>query len=297
MKNIYLSVFFLSLFLVVMSGCKSGSQREKDMVELNDVDLDEPESLISPEDTAGEGLPIFYNMYLSVEMSSLFQAIGAVYEPELLNSTDNISDYATSSKKAINLGVYAVDLSYARILEQVEVAGRYFTAMQKLSEQLGIPGEFFYNSAERFERNISDKDSLIIIANEVYTKTDNYLRENERYSAAALIILGGWTEALYLACNIAGDSGDIDVLERLAEQKYSLDNLIEMLKVHQEDEIVAEYLNRLLKLKPVFDRFKVDVEPEFEADSEDGKQQIQEYLGDVERIKAQITEIRNAMIS
>ena len=48
----------------------------------------------------------------------------------------------------MNLGVYAVDLTYARVFEQIEMAGKYFNAMEKLAEELGIPSNFFENYSQ-----------------------------------------------------------------------------------------------------------------------------------------------------
>ncbi|MBN2348728.1 MAG: hypothetical protein JXJ22_07825 [Bacteroidales bacterium] len=290
-----LLIFVLLAF--ILAGCKSDGKSGKNSVDLSDLDLDESGKIVAAHDTIGEGLPIFYNMYLSVEMSSLFETSGTVYNSDIVTPPGNVSDYITSSDQAIILGVYAVDLSYARVLNQLEVAGQYFNSMKKLSEEMGIPNEFFYNSAERFERNMNDKDSLIIIANEVYMKTDSYLRENERYSAAALIILGGWVEAVYIACNIAEESNDIDIIERLAEQKFSLYNLMDMLTVNADDEVVKHFLDILKPLKENFDKFVVDVEPEFDATSNKGKQQIQEYMKTVEKIRVSVSSIRKEMIS
>ena len=207
------------VLLTLLISCKSGDKPGTDEIDFGDISLNEGKKILTATDTVGQGLPIFYNMYLSVEMSTLFESIGAVFNPDLLNSTSKIPEYMTSSKKALNIGVYAVDLSYSRIFEQIEFTSRYFNAMQKLSEELGIPNDYFLTAAKRFDRNINDKDSLIIIANEVYMATDNYLKENERYSATAQIILGGWTEALHIAVDIANDSKEIEVFERVAEQK------------------------------------------------------------------------------
>ena len=215
----------------------------------------------------GEGLPIFYNMYLSVEMSSLFQSSGAVFKQELLNSPDKISNYVTSSKKALNLGVYAVDLSYSKVSEQLETAGKYFNAMQRMAEEMGIPSDYFENTAERFDRNINNKDSLIKIANEVYMASDNYLRENERYAASAQIILGGWVEAIHIASKIAASTKDIDIIERLAEQRISLANVINMLNEYSSDVDINKNLQKLKQLQPVFDSFVVDVDANFDPAS------------------------------
>lgn len=289
-------LFSLIIFVFILS-CKSGTKTKKEKINYDSIDLSKKGEYVSILDTAGEGLPIFYNMYLSVEMSSLFQASGTVFEPDLLNPTEKVSEYLTSSKRAINLGVYAVDLSYSRVLDQVEIAGQYFNAMEKISQELGIPSEFFHNSAKRFDRNISDKDSLIQIANEVYVATDNYLKENERYDAAVLIIMGGWTEAIHIACNVAIESENIDILERLAEQKFSLQNLITILTPHKNDEVVAAYLAKLEKLQAKFNRFVVDVSPEFDPSSDQGKSKINEYIKEVKAIDETVNSIRNDMVS
>jgi hypothetical protein len=236
-------------------------------------------------------------MYLSVEMSSLFQSSGAVFKQELLNSPDKMSNYVTSSKKALNLGVYAVDLSYAKVSEQLETAGKYFNAMQRMAEEMGIPSGYFKNTAERFDRNIDSKDSLIKIANEVYMASDNYLRENERYAASAQIILGGWVEAIHIAANVASSTKDIGVIERLADQRASLANVIAMLNDYANDVDIKQNLFMLKQLQPLFDSFVVDVDANFNPASSEGKKIMQGYLVKVNEISKKINQIRSEIVS
>jgi hypothetical protein len=289
----FIPVIFI---LAVMISCKSGVKSESESIDFDEISLDEGKKVIDSADTVGAGLPIFYNMYLSVEMSTLFESIGAVFNPDLLNSTSKISEYITSSKKALNIGVYAVDLSYARIFEQIEYTGRYFNAMQKLSEELGIPGDYFASTAERFDRNMNDKDSLIIIANEVYATTDDYLKENERYGAAAQIILGGWTEALYIAMDVAKESKDIEVFERVSEQKYSLDNLIAMLNNYTDDEVIVHYLAILEELREPFDLLNKEVNVGFDTKTKEGKKRIENILAMISELEKDIREIRSEIV-
>jgi hypothetical protein len=279
-----------------MGSCRQGGNSANtdkvDSISLNDI-----KPLIHEYDTFTDGLPIFYNMYLSVEMSSLFQSSGAVFKQDLLNSPDKLSNYVTSSKKALNLGVYAVDLSYAKVSEQLETAGRYFNAMQRMAEEMGIPSDYFKNTAERFDRNINNKDSLIKIANEVYMASDNYLRENERYTASAQIILGGWVEAIHIASNVASSTKDLDVIERLAEQRVSLANVINMLNEYNSDADINKNLEKLKKLQPLFNSFVVDVDGNFNPASADGKKILQSYLVTINEISKQIKSIRAEIIS
>jgi hypothetical protein len=295
MKTRFSGIFILTILTITMIACKQGGKTGS-ASGIDTISLAESTPLVHKYDTTGEGLPIFYNMYLTVEMSSLFQSSGAVYEQDLLNSPDRITDYITSSKKALNLGVYAVDLSYARIFEQLETAGKYFNAMQKMAEELGIPSDYFENTAKRFDRNINEKDSLIKIANEVYMATDNYLRENERYGAAAQIILGGWVEAIYIAVDIAEKSKDFDIIERLADQKVSLANVTDMLVNYKDDPVIAQFITELKKLQLVFDAFVVNVEGSFDPASISGKKAIQGFLVKIGEIGKEIKTLRNQII-
>ena len=296
MKQKLINLLLVSLLVAALLSCKSRSQSETDAFSFDDINLNENRKVINSFDTIGEGLPIFYNMYLSVEMSSLFESIGAVFNSDILNSTSKIPEYLTSSKKALNLGIYAVDLSYARIFEQIEFTSKYFHAMQKLSEELGIPSDYFLSTAQRFDRNINNKDSLIEIANEVYMATDNYLKENERFNASAQIILGGWTEALYIAMDIAKESKDVEVLERIAEQKYSLENLIEMLGNHNDDEVIANYLVKLQALKGVFNTYEEKVNSSINNESVDEKRHVEFILTEIKELDKHIKELRGEII-
>ncbi len=291
---LHVTLTLLSLVFLFNSCKKSGKTETQ---EIDSISLAEVKPLVYEYDTMTEGLPIFYNMYLSVEMSSLFQSSGAVFKQDLLNSPDRMTNYVTSSKKALNLGIYAVDLSYAKVSEQLETAGLYFNAMQKMAEEMGIPSDYFKNTAQRFDKNINDKDSLIKIANEVYMASDSYLRENERYAASAQIILGGWIEAIHIASNIAASTKDIDIIERLAEQRVSLANVINLLNEYQSDVDIRKNLEKLRLLQPVFNTLVIDVDGSFNPSRPDDKKKLQQYIVTINEISRQIRSIRSEIIS
>jgi hypothetical protein len=183
------------------------------------------------------------------------------------------------------------------VFEQYETAGKYFNAMQKMAEELGIPSNYFENTAKRFDRNINNKDSLIAIANEVYMATDKYLRENERYAAAAQIILGGWVEAMQIAVDVANTSKDIDILERFAEQRVSLGNVIKMLNDYADDVTIRQNLKKLKELQPMFDQFVIKTDIKFDPSTPAGKALINSYLTRVNQIGAVIKEMRKEIVS
>jgi hypothetical protein len=250
-------IIFLIAGIIIFSSCKQNPSGQSQIVKNDSV-----ENRIVVKDTVigkDGSLPIFYNMYLSVEMSSLFHSIGATYNAKILNSADKATKYNISTDKALNLGVYAVDLSYAKYFDQFEQAGKYLKAMHQLSTDLGIPDDKFMLSLKRIETNLSNKDSLIKIANELYATTENYLKENKRESAATFIIAGGWIEAMYIATNLLDKQGkDLELIERIVEQKHSLNNLIDLLKKYEKEISVKELLSKLFDLKLSFAKLEVN---------------------------------------
>ena len=58
---------------------------------------------------------IFYGILTPVEISNIFTRLGALYSPEILNDAANQETYLSSSKAALNLGIYGVDLSYLKM--------------------------------------------------------------------------------------------------------------------------------------------------------------------------------------
>lgn len=278
-KNFFLSTMVCGLFLIY--ACKSTQQSDG-----ADENLSDSVALSDSAVIEDGGIRIFYNMYLSVEMNTLFKSINATFNKSLLNPYDKASGYDISGDKAVNLGVYAVDLSYSRAFEQIEFAGNYLKAMHKLAIDLGIPGDKFSLSVKRIEQNVSNKDSLVKIANELYTAAETYLKDSDRASAAALVVLGGWTEALYIATNmVSKKETDLELLERIADQKTSLKNLIELLSKYKADKNVAPYLEHLNKLAASYNAFVVD-----EKNLEATYKQLDEVSSKVQMLRKEIVD-------
>ena len=193
---------------------------------------------------------IFYNVPSPLEISSMLKTSGTTYNSGYLNSFKKVNNYTTIEEMSINLGIYGADLSYNRLYDQIQESVNYFSAIKKLSDNLGIPQEHGGVAAERLESNLENRDSLLTIISQIYSNADHYLKQNERGNIASLIIMGGWIEALYIATQIASLPGDNKILlESIAEQKLSLENLIGLLSDYKDDEIVSLYIPKLQKLQ------------------------------------------------
>jgi hypothetical protein len=283
-------------FLMCLSGCKNEAADNKAIYEVDTTE--------SVDETINKAKSIFYLMYLPSEMYKVFEKAGAVYNPAILNPVENVNLYESSYKAALNLGIYGVDLSYNKMFGQNQKTLLYFTVIHKLSQQLGIPDNQFGLALKRMEKNMSNKDSLAKFASDIYVNTNHFLNENDREATAALIITGGWIEALFIASKISDDNvSNEEILERIAYQKYSLRSLLALLKNYQNDNVVAEYLLMLNTLKRAFDNFEILYQPgDVQIDTVNKLIQANEIKTSISKkdiidIKKMISEIRTKIVS
>jgi hypothetical protein len=239
------------IFTLLLSSCKS-DKRVKENVDFTSEMLGILDSI------PAESKEIFYQMSLPVEMARMFEQVGANYFPEILNSTDQLIRYDTTLKLATNLGVFGVDLSYVKIFDRQAEAVNYFAAIQSLSDDLGIPRNLYSDVLINLEKYVSNKDSLARISAKIYSLTDQFLKEKGEKSSAAMIMMGGWIEGMYIATQIyERDQGNIKLLEKIAEQKYSLNSLISLMNNYRGDKEMTEYLLMLKNLRRSFNKFEI----------------------------------------
>ncbi len=212
-----------------------------------------PEGEVS--EKANKVKEIFYTIPSPVEMVSLIKKSGARYDHTMLNDVRNLDRYSTARRKAINLGIYGADLSYASVFNQNQESIIYLSAAKQLADELGVSSAFDDALMERVEMNIENRDSLLHIISETFYVLDSYLKENKRSNISAQIITGGWVEGLYLASKIIETKGKEEALvDRLIDQKYALNDLIELNKSYNKDGSLDKLLSDLKSLNEIYER-------------------------------------------
>lgn len=203
---------------------------------------------------------IFYNVPSPIEMSSVIQRSGAQFKSEVLCPYKNLDKYTSMTKQALMLGVYGSDLSYVRLFEQIQLAINYLSSIKKLCDAIEIPEDQGSRAIQRMEKNIDNKDSLLQIISETYASADSYLKDNDRGNTATLVILGGWIESLYIATQISdyANPSNKEIVDRIGEQKYSLANMIELIKAYPDDKDLQSYLPMLNDLKLVYENVNIE---------------------------------------
>ncbi len=204
---------------------------------------------------------IMFSLPSPYQISLILHESGISYNKELLNPSRKASDYVTNFSRAINFGVYGVDLGYINIYQQTQDAASYFAVLKILSLDLGIYKVLNQNIVNRVEANIDKRDSLMVIVSETYRNIDKYLKNNKREETGALILAGGWIESVYVLTQEMKNNPHPDLMQRIAEQKRPLENLIKLLIPYLEDSESYKYLvENLIQLAYTFDEIVEEYE-------------------------------------
>jgi len=197
---------------------------------------------------------ILFSLPSPYQISLILHESGISYNKELLNPSQKASDYITNFSRAINFGVYGVDLGYINIYQQTQDAASYFAVLKILSLDLGIHKVLNQSTVNRIEKNIDNRDSLMIIVSDTYRNIDNYLKNNKREETGALILAGGWIESVFILTQEMKNNPHPDLMQRIAEQKRPLENLIKLLIPYSEESKSYKFLvENLIDLAYTFD--------------------------------------------
>jgi hypothetical protein len=241
------STFVFCIALALFSSC--GSDTGKNEMGTGDTASNSPAN--SKE--LAKAQQILYALPSPTEAAALIKSSGATFELSTLNPITNVSKYVSNESKAINLGVYGTDLVYANVFEQTQESAEYFKCANTLATSLGISSVFGEATYNRVKKNMQNQDSLMAIIADASLDADAYFKENERPTASALVAVGGWIEGLYIATTIAGKTKNASVIQRVAEQKSSLNNLIGLVESFGSEKELSSALNDLKEIKPLFD--------------------------------------------
>lgn len=252
-----LTVFTLMVSFVMggaLFGCGDAPKEEKpieDQAEVSIADTDGA-AVAARKETIKK---IFYTIPSPVEMASLIQSTGAEFNKEILNDVENVSNYMTRRQQALNLGIYGANLSYTTMFERSKESLYYLSTVRSLADKLGASNIINDDLINRVEENKENKDSLLVIVSDTFWSINAKFKEDNMEDIAALVLAGGWVEALHLAASHV--EGNADLRQRIAEQKYSLDDLIGLIGTYDNQENLADVLTDLKQLQSVFNEVEI----------------------------------------
>lgn len=237
------------------------------------------------------------------EMFAFMKTVNAANaDVNLLNSADNVDKYESKKAQSLNLGIYSADLLYCSTFGGKGKVSPYFMTCAKMGTKLNVATNLNEKDRDRISKNLDNADSLIAISSDLYLSAFDNLNNNERGADLSLMLAGGWVESLYLMSNMVKDfEKDKTTVERIADQKSSLSNLIDFMNQYQSNEDVKSATEQLNSLKTLFDAVQSSTGSGMTM--KNGKR----VLGggaktamtkeQFEAIKAKLTEVRNSFVN
>lgn len=244
--------------VLVLGSCvdtAEDNQIKKEGEKLVDQDLLDPNRSFN---TTFDGK--LFSVPSPVQTALLIKSLDISFNEVLLNNLDNVKNYNSAADQAINLGIYGADLGYVTLYDQSAKSLNYLSVVEDLSDKLGIAGAFDKSFIERFEQNSNNEDSMLVILTDGFRKADNFLKENDQKNNSALILTGGWLESMHFATQLYSQSKEVKIINRIGEQKQSLETILELLDKYNTNGQNDEYIALFKDLNTLFEEVKTTYE-------------------------------------
>jgi hypothetical protein len=242
-----IAVLILPMLILCVPGlnsCKSGKSEKKDKeVELQKVDTLESE--------------IEKNVYplpTSAEVIKKLTELEVGYFLGISNPVENAKKYFTSASKAINLGGYGADLSYATLYNIQQEIINYLNVIQSMATDLHMEQIYDASLYDRIKQNFDNKDALVKILTDAFDKTYAFLSGNDQQQLALLVVGGAWVEGMYLTTHVSEAAyQNAEFSKVLIEQKESFDLYLNITKPYMEDQNIKEFVTLLEPIRKVYE--------------------------------------------
>ena len=241
---------------------------------------------------------IFHAVPSPIETALLLERSGIRFDAEALNPIDKAMGYTTTEAQAVNLGIYAGDLSYSVIFNQNQQSVDYLNTCRRLCDGLGVGDIIDADLIARADNNRDVRDSLVHIVTETFYELNARFRENGMEEVSGLMAAGGWIEGLYLGTrNLSSSTEDLKL--RIAEQKMTLDNLLGLVDSYPPTEALTKMKQVLTSVEAAYANVTVTENEAAATAAEDGTVVISggpsvEYDdAALEEIAASVAKIRN----
>jgi hypothetical protein len=267
--GIYSKILIVVLILTsLFTGCKSGGTKAAK----EDVTAGVPKDNTAIVEEIKQAEKIFNALPSPLESAMLIKSAGAKFDQALLNPVGNGNSYVTNKSMALNLGIYTCDLSFASLYEQTQLIIDYMNAAKKMADGLGILKAIEQSQIDRLEENLNNSEVIMEIVSETFMNSNSYLTDNGQPAIAAMVLVGGWFEGLYISTQLVDmkDFNGNKLVGRIIDQKLSIDILLNLLDASKGNPAVDDLIVQVKKLKLIFDKISITtskVRPEYDKAS------------------------------
>lgn len=247
------------LFIVILSGCRSGGEKGKK----NEPAVEPMKDNTQVLQDIKQAEKIFNALPSPLESAMLIKSAGAKFNRKFLNPVENTKLYTTNMGHALNLGIYTCDLSFASMYDQTQLIIDYMNAAKKMADGLGILDAINQATINKLEENINNKDVIMETISETFLNSNSYLADNDQPAVASMVLVGGWVEGLYIATQLVDikEFNGNKLVSTIIDQKLSIDVLLNLLASNKGNPNIDEMIVQMQGMKTVFDKINIKTTP------------------------------------
>jgi len=214
-------------------------------------------SVISEEDSI---VSTVYSIPSPDEIFNYIDAGNLSYKPQILSNPKNMGKYKSSREQFLAVGIFLADLSYTLAFQQPAKGFEYMKVIDEVGNNQNLFPYLDYQFKERFLSNMSNVDSLIILSDIAYDLAMDNLFETQRFNTYSIVSFGCVIESLYLTLtSINQDNPSGELLQRIADQRNLVDQLVEMIGLYMTKREAKSLLKDLNPLITSFEAFNVEI--------------------------------------
>ncbi len=242
------AIIFLPLLIIsysVTSSCRGKSERK----EMKKVEMEQVKTLESEIEKNVYPLPT------SADVIKMLTDLEVGYIIGISNPVENAKRYFSSYSRAINLGVYGADLSYATLYNVQQEVINYLDAIRILANELNMSKIYDESLYEKIRDNFDNRDELVTILTDAFNSTYAYLSENDQQTLALLVVGGAWVEGMYLTTHVSEAAYQVaGIAKVLLEQKSSFELYLDITKPYLTDPNINDFVTKLEPMKKVYEK-------------------------------------------
>ncbi len=202
---------------------------------------DNKQQEISDERIEQEVEEYIYPLPSTFEVTNMLNEIEASYIFDIANDPEKAGSYFTEKDRAVNLGIYIADLTYATTYNQSAEIQNYFRAIERLTRELDLTAALPDDLPDQISENINNKEALIEIVTNVFQDAYSFLNKQGRTELSYLVLAGTVYEGLYLTTHISENTfQNPRLIETLLFQKQHINELTQLLEEYKDSELLSE---------------------------------------------------------
>ncbi len=231
------------------------------------------------------------------------KSIGANFDQEHVNPLESASNYeGDTDKLALNMGVYASDISYLAAYGAEDECLSYLAKAHEMAETLGEAGIYDQTHLDEFRGHVANgnEDEVARLLSKLFMETSVQMEEDHHLTMAGLALTGSFIEGLYQAVITLEKYDNSEDSQRLLEplvkivleEEQALLDIIQVLDDLPYDDTIGSLMIELEILDRLYKGDLQEVEENMANDPNYivSKEVMRDITLEVKRIRGSIVE-------